>query len=96
MTHETTALRLLDVGGETIRTTDIHPFWVEGKGWTKAGEIVAGDELKTKDGKQLTVVASTSEPLGGSIMPASLSTKPRGTTTTAPCFVDVSSGRTHR
>ena len=72
---------LLDVGGETIRTTDIHPFWVEGKGWTKAGAIVAGDELKTKDGQQLTVIASTSEPQGGSIMPASLSTKPRGTTT---------------
>src|SRR6185295_3563997 len=41
MQHETTALRLIDVGGETIRTTDVHPFWIEGKGWTKAGAIVA-------------------------------------------------------
>jgi intein/homing endonuclease len=75
------ALRLLDVGGETVRTTDVHPFWVEGKGWTNAGEIAAGDVLATKDGKQLTVIASTSEPQGGPIMPASLSTKPHGTTT---------------
>jgi hypothetical protein len=81
MTRETAALRLLDVGGATIRTTDIHPFWVEGKGWTKAGEIAAGDQLGTKDGKQLTVIASTSEPQGGPIMPASLSSKPHGTTT---------------
>jgi intein/homing endonuclease len=81
MTREVAALRLLDVGGETVRTTDVHPFWVEGKGWTKAGDIVAGDVFATKDGKQLTVVASTSERQGGPIVPASLSTKPHGTTT---------------
>jgi hypothetical protein len=81
MQRETTALRLIDVGGETIRTTDVHPFWIEGKGWTKAGEIVAGDQLRTEAGAQLTVVASTTEPQGGAIMPASLSSQPHGTTT---------------
>jgi hypothetical protein len=81
MQRETTALRLIDVGGETIRTTDVHPFWIEGKGWTKAGEIVAGDQLRTKDGAPLTVVASTSAPQGAAIMPASLASQPHGTTT---------------
>jgi intein/homing endonuclease len=81
MQREATALRLIDVGGATIRTTDVHPFWVEGKGWTKAGEIATGDQLRTKDGAQLTVVASTTEPQGGPIMPAALSSKPHGTMT---------------
>ena len=46
--------------GETIRTTDIHPFWVEGRGWTLAENIAAGDVLRTKDGNHRAVLASRS------------------------------------
>src|SRR5260370_516876 len=35
----------LHVGGRVITTTAEHPFWVEGKGWTPAGELCEGDVL---------------------------------------------------
>ena len=81
MTRETAALRLLDVGGVTIRTTDIHPFWVEGKGGRRPARSRQATSWGRRMGMQLTVIASTSEPQGGPIMPASLSSKPHGTTT---------------
>jgi hypothetical protein len=59
MQHVTNALRVIDLGGETIRTTDSHPFWVEDKGWTPAGSIVAGDVLRTQSGDRVPVVASS-------------------------------------
>ena len=31
--------------------TPEHPFWVRDKGWTAAGEIEPGDELKSNDGQ---------------------------------------------
>jgi intein/homing endonuclease len=40
-------LHLHFAGGEVIRTTPEHPFWVEGKGWTAAGSLIAGDRLLT-------------------------------------------------
>jgi RHS repeat-associated protein len=33
-----------------IRTTARHPFWVDGRGWTRAGELMAGDRLRSQDG----------------------------------------------
>ncbi len=33
---------------ETLGATYGHPFWVEGEGWTQAGELVAGDVLFTE------------------------------------------------
>jgi len=59
MRHVATALRLLALGSETIRTTDSHPFWVEDEGWVPAGNIVAGDVLRTRSGERVPVVAST-------------------------------------
>lgn len=38
--------------------------------------IAPGNVLATKDGKHLPVIASTSEPQSGPIVPAPLSTKP--------------------
>jgi hypothetical protein len=35
------------VGGETITATPEHPFWVVGRGWATAGELLPGYELLT-------------------------------------------------
>ena len=43
------------VQGRVIRTTAEHPFWVDGKGWTAAGELKAGDNLLTADKSKLPV-----------------------------------------
>jgi hypothetical protein len=41
---------VLEVGGETIETTDEHPFYVAGQGWTEAKDLQAGDLLVTEGG----------------------------------------------
>jgi hypothetical protein len=43
---------------EQIETTDEHPFWVEGTGWTAAKSLQAGQRLTEPDGSIATVVAS--------------------------------------
>jgi RHS repeat-associated protein len=45
----------LHVGGQVIRTTGEHPFWVQGKGWTPARELRTGDRLSSHDGGWLAV-----------------------------------------
>ena len=40
----------LQVKGETFTTTVGHPFFVQGKGWVVAKELVIGDKLKLLDG----------------------------------------------
>jgi hypothetical protein len=40
----------LYVGKRVIRTTQEHPFYVRGRGWTPLAEIKAGDELRTGEG----------------------------------------------
>jgi hypothetical protein len=47
----------LTVGGRVIRTSDEHPFWVRGKGWTEAVALEVGDELSSHDGRWLAVEA---------------------------------------
>ncbi len=37
-----------------ILTTANHPFWVEGKGWTKVCDLQAGDEFLTHNGVKAT------------------------------------------
>jgi hypothetical protein len=37
-------------GGRLIRTTPEHPFFLDGKGWTAAGALQAGDRLRTDGG----------------------------------------------
>ena len=45
----------LSINGEVIETTDEHPFYVDGKGWVKAAELKAGDEVRTADGSAAAV-----------------------------------------
>jgi hypothetical protein len=46
---------------ETIRTTDEHPFYVRGKGWTGAGSLTVGDQVQETDGTWQVVTASERE-----------------------------------
>ena len=41
----------LQVNGETITTTVGHPFFVQGKGWVTAKELVVGDKLELLNGE---------------------------------------------
>lgn len=40
----------LDVGGIELQVTPDHPLWVEGTGWTEAGDLKAGDRLADRQG----------------------------------------------
>jgi len=53
----------LHVGGQVIQTTSEHPFFVKGQGWTKAGELEAGNLLSTSESGwiELSRVESTGE-----------------------------------
>jgi hypothetical protein len=41
----------IHVGGQVINSTVAHPFWVQGKGWLPARELIAGDRLVGHDGQ---------------------------------------------
>ena len=56
-------LFLLRIGEYEIRTTPEHPFWVRGKGWVDAQELIAGDQLLSDDGRWITL-GSVAGPLG--------------------------------
>lgn len=45
----------LSINGEVIETTAEHPFYVEGRGFVNAGELKAGDEVRTADGSTAAV-----------------------------------------
>ena len=45
----------LHVGGRVIRTTAEHPFWVAGRGWVPAQQIVPSDRLLGTDGEETLV-----------------------------------------
>ena len=53
----------LSVGDQVIRATKEHPFFVEGNGWTAAGELTEGDLLSTETGEwiELQGVSETDE-----------------------------------
>lgn len=40
----------LDILGEQVETTANHSFWIKGKGWVTADELVVGDEIEAEDG----------------------------------------------
>jgi hypothetical protein len=48
----------LSLAGREIGTTREHPFYVEGKGWTPASDIRAGDRILLKSGEWLRVDAA--------------------------------------
>lgn len=45
----------LSINGEAIETTNEHPFYVEGHGWTNASDLKAGDKVQLEDGTAGTV-----------------------------------------
>lgn len=45
--HGVSSLVELTVNGRVIRATDLHPFYLEGRGWTPAGKLRVGDRLVT-------------------------------------------------
>jgi hypothetical protein len=52
-THEVTQIIRLTLDNENIiNTTEEHPFFVEGKGWVKAGELQPLDVCKKVDGNE--------------------------------------------
>ena len=53
--NEKDVLVHIDVAGEHIQTTPGHPFYVAGKGWVKAGELKAGNELILYDGRVVEI-----------------------------------------
>ncbi|MFE0684238.1 polymorphic toxin-type HINT domain-containing protein [Streptomyces sp. NPDC058961] len=59
--HVANSLVSVDTGDEKIRATPDHPFWVIGKGWTGAAELLPGDHLKTLDGSPARVSSVKSE-----------------------------------
>ncbi len=49
------ALWSLRIGGQLIRTTEAHPFWVLGRGWTMAKDLKPGELLRSHDGRAMAV-----------------------------------------
>jgi hypothetical protein len=45
----------LHAGGQVLRTTAMHPFWVVGKGWLEAENLTPGDILGSHDGQNMMV-----------------------------------------
>ena len=45
----------LSINGEVIETTAEHPFYVDGIGFVNAGDLKAGDEVRTADGSTARV-----------------------------------------
>jgi RHS repeat-associated protein len=58
-THATTVLVTLILPSEVIRCTPEHPFWVVDRGWTRAGDLRAGDLLCNQDEECVPVDAVT-------------------------------------
>lgn len=50
----------LRLGGRTVLVTPEHPVFVRDRGWTPAGEVVAGDELATLSGEWRAVASNRS------------------------------------
>src|SRR5438477_7147236 len=45
----------LHVGGQVIRTTAEHPFYVRDRGWVACHELAVGDRLLAEDGRWVAV-----------------------------------------
>ena len=53
--HEPRSLVEVEVGGDLIRVTPKHPFYVRDSGWTAASELRPGDSLRTAAGGWVAV-----------------------------------------
>ena len=61
--REKDSLIRLAINGEVIETTDEHPFYVEGRGFTAAKELKAGDEVRLEDGTAARIESSETRQL---------------------------------
>jgi len=52
--HQSDHLRVLSVGGSTLRTTDNHPFWLDDS-WQEASILESGDWLKARSGSLVAI-----------------------------------------
>ncbi|MCG7409118.1 hypothetical protein MH117_17000 [Paenibacillus sp. ACRRX] len=50
---------VIEVKQEKITTTEEHPFWIVGKGWVEAGDLVVEDVLVDRDGKEYPIESIT-------------------------------------
>ena len=50
-----TQLVHLTINGEEIVTTDNHPFYVQGRGFIDAGNLLVGDKLISVNGEDLLI-----------------------------------------
>lgn len=46
---------IISIGDEKLTTTDLHPFWVNGKGWVLTKDLVVGDLLESDDGSLIAI-----------------------------------------
>ena len=46
---------ILEIGNEVVQATLEHPFWQDGIGWRRAGELTAGDRIQSISGVPATV-----------------------------------------
>ena len=49
------------INGEEIITTETHPFYVNDRGFIKAGELIGGDELLDVNGNVLLIENHSAE-----------------------------------
>ena len=61
--REKDSLMRLAINGEVIETTDEHPFYVEGRGFTAAKEQKTGDEVRLEDGTAARIESSETRQL---------------------------------
>ena len=51
----------ITVAKETVTCTREHPFWVEGRGWLKAGQLKQGDLLRCMSGTSVRIIEISRE-----------------------------------
>ena len=61
--REKDSLIRLAINGEVIETTDEHPFYVEGRGFTAAKKLKTGDEVRLEDGTAARIESSETRQL---------------------------------
>jgi hypothetical protein len=68
--NETDHLRVVTIRSsdnttlQTLRTTDEHPFYVQGRGWVEAQKLEVGQQLVEANGLSSTIVSCVREDLG--------------------------------
>lgn len=65
--NQVNVLYHIHAGGETISATDNHPFWIKGKGWKLAKELVIGDQLVTNEEKYIVIEQVEIEATGSKV-----------------------------